>query len=69
MKNLSHCHMIGLESQEIHWVRLLVELLRSPHPLVPELARQALEYVDSVAQSPDPRATLPIVTSNARNGL
>jgi hypothetical protein len=40
--------MIGLERGEIEWVRLLVKLLRHPDPLTPELARQALEYVDGV---------------------
>ncbi len=50
MKHKSHCHMIGLEPQEIDWVRLLVDLLRSPDPMIPELARQALEYVHSVAE-------------------
>lgn len=43
------CHMIGLEPDELEWVRLLVKLLRYPDPLAPELARQALEYVDGVA--------------------
>ena len=42
------CHMIGLEPDEIEWVHLLVKLLRHPDPLAPELARQALEYVDGV---------------------
>ena len=42
------CHMIGLEQSEIEWVRLLVDLLRRPDPLTPELARQALEYVESI---------------------
>lgn len=64
MKHRSHCHMIGLEPQEINWVRLLVDLLRSPDPLVTELARQALEYVHSVAASP-PGAVLPVATPNA----
>jgi hypothetical protein len=49
--------MIGLRTQELEWVRLLVELLRHPDPLVPELAREALAYVDRVAEttSPDER--------------
>ena len=41
--------MIGLSSEEMEWVRLLVTLLRHPDPLAPELARQALEYVETVA--------------------
>lgn len=45
------CYMIGLDANEIEWVRLLVKLLRGPDPLAPELARQALEYVDNIAQA------------------
>ena len=37
--------MIGLESAEIYWIRLLVSLLRHPDPSVPELAHQALLYL------------------------
>lgn len=47
------CSMIGLRPDEIEWVRLLVSLLRRPDPLAPELARQALEYVQAVT-SADP---------------
>jgi len=65
MKQPSQCHMIGLESQEIDWVRLLVDLLRSSNPLVPELARQALEYVNSVAGPPPPIAVRPAATPHA----
>jgi hypothetical protein len=46
--------MIGLEASEIEWVRLLVKLLRDAGPLAPELARQALEYVQNVAQAASP---------------
>src|SRR6266446_8670 len=61
VKKRSHCHMIGLESQEINWVRLLVDLLPSTDLLVTEFARQALEYVHSVAEStaPPPRGDWP----------
>jgi hypothetical protein len=48
--------MIGLQATEIEWVRLLVKLLRDPHPLTPELARQALDYVEDLARA----AALPI---------
>jgi hypothetical protein len=41
--------MIGLEPHEMVWVRLLVKLLRQADPLAPELARQALTYVETVA--------------------
>lgn len=41
--------MIGLKPSEIQWVRLLVELLRSEDPLVVELSREALRYLESMA--------------------
>jgi hypothetical protein len=41
--------MIGIEAAEIHWIRLLVSLLRHPDPSVPELARQALIYLTEAA--------------------
>ena len=52
------CHMIGLHADEIEWVRLLVKLLRHTDPLAPELARQALEYVETVAQAAGPASDL-----------
>lgn len=45
------CYMIGLQPQELDWVRLLVKLLRHSDPLPAELARQALRYVDQIAES------------------
>jgi len=45
------CYMIGLQPQELDWVRLLVRLLRHNDPLPAELARQALRYVDQIAES------------------
>ena len=41
--------IIGIETTEIRWVRLLVALLRHPDPSVPELARQALLYLKDAA--------------------
>jgi len=41
--------IIGIAPQEIPWIRLLVQLLRHPDPGVPELARQALIYLDAAA--------------------
>jgi hypothetical protein len=41
-QNLS---LIGVQNEELVWIRLLVSLLRHPDPAVPELARQALLYV------------------------
>ena len=45
------CSMIGLEPSEMEWVRLLIKLLRHRDPLAPELARQALEYVETIAEA------------------
>ena len=41
--------MIGLRPDELHWIRLLTALLRHPDPSVPELARQALLYLQTAA--------------------
>jgi hypothetical protein len=41
--------VIGIETAEIRWIRLLVSLLRHPDPSVPELARQALLYLTEAA--------------------
>lgn len=37
--------MIGVDAEELRWMRLLVALLRHPNPDVPELARQTLLYL------------------------
>jgi hypothetical protein len=37
--------MIGIEPSELQWIRILVSLLRHPRPGMPELARQALQYL------------------------
>jgi hypothetical protein len=41
--------MIGLDSGEIQWLRLVIALLRHPDPVVGEVARDALRYLDDVA--------------------
>ncbi|MEO8593256.1 MAG: hypothetical protein ABI759_08040 [Candidatus Solibacter sp.] len=41
--------MIGIEPAELEWIRGLVALLRHPDPVVPELTRQALRYLQSSA--------------------
>jgi hypothetical protein len=41
--------LIGVETQELQWLRVLVALLRHPDPSVPELARQALVYLSDAA--------------------
>lgn len=52
--------IIGVDPDELRWMRLLVSLLRHPDPNIPELARQALLYVtdasrkSSISPSPPP---------------
>lgn len=41
--------VIGVETCELRWVRMLITLLRHPDPSVPELARQALLYLTDSA--------------------
>jgi hypothetical protein len=41
--------IIGVEPDELPWVRILVFLLRHPDPVVPELAHQALLYLQNAA--------------------
>ena len=41
--------VIGIEPAELAWIRLLVVLLRHPDPVVPELTRQALRYLEAAA--------------------
>ena len=41
--------VIGIESSELAWIRKLVTLLRHPDPVVPELTRQALQYLEGAA--------------------
>jgi hypothetical protein len=45
--------MIGIQTDELRWIRMLLALLRHPDPGMPELARQALLYL---AQSADQTA-------------
>ena len=40
--------IIGVETGELRWLRMLIALLRHPDPDVPELARQALLYLTDV---------------------
>jgi hypothetical protein len=48
--------MIGLRPEEDEWVRLVVGLLRNPDPVVGELTRQALIYLEDAAVKRDPAA-------------
>ena len=41
--------VIGIEPAELAWIRTLVDLLRHPDPVVPELTRQALQYLKGAA--------------------
>jgi hypothetical protein len=41
--------MIGLDPREIQWLRLVLALLRHPDPVVGEVAREALRYLEDVA--------------------
>jgi hypothetical protein len=45
--------MIGIQTSELRWMRLLVSLLRHPDPTVPELTRQALVYLTETATTRD----------------
>jgi hypothetical protein len=46
---MDNIRMIGLQPEELGWVRLLVGLLRHPDPVVGEVSRQALEYLERMA--------------------
>ncbi len=46
--------MIGLCADELPWVRQLVWLLRHTDPTVPELTRQALQYLSRAAEKTVP---------------
>ena len=46
--------VIGIETTEIHWIRLLVSLLRHPDPSMPELTREALLYLADTARNREP---------------
>ncbi len=41
--------VIGIDAAEIRWIKTLLSLLRHPDPSVPELARQALLYLNDAA--------------------
>jgi hypothetical protein len=41
--------MIGLDPREIQWLRLVIALLRHSDPVVGEVAREALRYLEGVA--------------------
>jgi hypothetical protein len=41
--------IIGLDPLEIQWVRVVIALLRHPDPVVREVTREALRYLEEVA--------------------
>ena len=54
--------IIGLDPKELPAVRTLVTLLRHPDPIVGELCRQALDYLEDLAAKrglPDAGTRLP----------
>jgi hypothetical protein len=42
--------VIGVEREELRWLRTLVWLLRHPDPNAPQLARQTLLYLTEAAE-------------------
>ncbi len=52
--------IIGIQPDELPWLRLLVTLLRHPDPVVPELARQALLYLQNAAGQNPRGPSLPV---------
>lgn len=63
-KTSTQMHMIGVERDELRWLRTLVWLLRHPDPSVPELARQALLYLTGAAEQRVP----PLARDEAHRG-
>jgi hypothetical protein len=47
--------VIGIEADELRWIKILVSLLRHPNPGIPELARQALQYLAQAASQRTPQ--------------
>jgi hypothetical protein len=43
--------VIGIEPDELQWVKILVSLLRHPGPGIPELARQAMQHIAQSSKS------------------
>jgi hypothetical protein len=46
--------VIGIDPDELRWVKIMVSLLRHPNPGIPELARQALQYLVQAASQRNP---------------
>ncbi len=43
--------VVGIEPDELAWVRALLSLLRHPDPLVAEMVRHSLAYLESRSQA------------------
>jgi hypothetical protein len=52
--------VIGIDAVELGWVRTLLSLLRHPDPLIAEMARQALVYVERNAHEQGQSQVAPI---------
>jgi hypothetical protein len=50
---MNNVGVIGLSPPEMQWVRLVVGLLRHPDPVVAEVSREALRYLEGVAARAD----------------
>ena len=50
---MKHTSMIGLRPGELEWLKLLVRLLRHQDPVVVELTKQAMGYLEIVSQRPE----------------
>jgi len=58
--------VIGLDADELRWVRTLVSLLRHPDPIVAELTRHALDYLtESAVSRGAPEVAEPAALDNA----
>ncbi len=45
---MSQVALIGLQADEVKWAKMLLGLLRHPDPVVVELTKQAVLYLESV---------------------
>lgn len=52
--------IIGVEPDELPWLRMLVSLLRHPDPVVPELTHQALLYLQNAASQGGGEQSFPV---------
>ena len=52
--------MIGIDPNELRWVRMVLFLLRHPDPLISEMARQTLLYLAKNAHELPEPGTAPL---------